>query len=201
VLLEKKPGLIQRDLSCWPESADYYQQWGWNGNGAKPFLQYHQHRGPWSEWICEPISSTGSKYVSIAGAMLRGRTVACNKYVLKRKQKQQTSCVLHGVSCGLRLPSSSNQDRANSPPHRVLCFVLHILQETACKSDCAPGAGFNSLEILSPGGLPLSWCLAILSIVRSRPVCPAAGGTPVEPEKSRSTKALHTCMRHTCTNF
>jgi len=46
-------------------------------------------------------------------------------------------------------------------------FVLHILQETARQSVCAPDARLNPPEILSPCGLPLSCCLAT-SVVRLR---------------------------------
>jgi len=83
-----------------------------------------------------------------------------------RITSKHKSFMLHGVSHRLHPPPSTTQDRAVFPPHGVLCFVLYILQDIVRQSVSAPGAGFKSLEFLSPGGLPLSWCLAILVIVR-----------------------------------
>ena len=62
------------------------------------------------------------------------------------------------ISC--ESPPQSLRTEPTLPYTGFYVFVL--------KSVRAPGAGFNFLEFWSPGGLPLSWCLAILVIVRSR---------------------------------
>ena len=59
-----------------------------------------------------------------------------------------------------------------SLPHPVFCvFIMYILQETACQSVCPPNAGFHSLKILSPGGLPLMCCLATSALEGRKSTC------------------------------
>jgi len=53
--------------------------------------------------------------------------------------------------------------------HNCTCLYttyLQVVQETVRQSVCAPGAGLNSSEVVSPCVLPLLYCLAT-SVVRS----------------------------------
>ena len=80
-----------------------------------------------------------------------------------------TGLPVRSQGCTLRQTPSQDVPLNLSPPSRVLCFILYILQETAPLSVCNRQVlGLNPPEFLLPCDLPVSCCLAMSLVVRSR---------------------------------